>query len=292
MMCTHGYYQLSHSIALISKERYEYLQSLFPEFHSIQENQIESCDICESELQDMEQTKSVGKSLKNKFKQLWKPSTCPLYFKEFTYYLVSSTFTESFLEYTLGKTFELIGIDNTSLLCCHELLLYDLNDKWDRNSNHFRLLIESEWNQLVQTFGNGNPTLSVSVTQDVNGEDVLFTCNVDVCNDCRKARLLDYIQTTVLVRLIQSDSSDGVDEVDDLSFNTPSKESKDFKESENLKEPAQKKNRGKTCTGYFDCKNLAVFQETSGTVFFCQEHRPKQIPTTVIVVEKEPLTII
>ena len=57
----------------------------------------------------------------------------------------------------------------------------------------------------------------------------------------------------------------------------------EVKESE--KEPAPKKHKGKTCTGYFGCKNIASFQENSGTVY-CREHRPKNIHTTAILVEK------
>ena len=53
--------------------------------------------------------------------------------------------------------------------------------------------------------------------------------------------------------------------------------------------PAQKqtkeKRKGKTCTGYFGCTNLAVFQEPSGTLF-CRDHKPKQVQTVVIQSEK------
>ena len=55
---------------------------------------------------------------------------------------------------------------------------------------------------------------------------------------------------------------------------------------ESPKEPATKKNKGKSCSGYFGCKNIASFvEESSGTVY-CRDHRPKQIPTVAILVEK------
>ena len=59
----------------------------------------------------------------------------------------------------------------------------------------------------------------------------------------------------------------------------------DMKELENSKEPAPKKSKRKTCTGYFGCKNSASFQETSGTLY-CREHRPSKVTTTAIMVEK------
>ena len=59
----------------------------------------------------------------------------------------------------------------------------------------------------------------------------------------------------------------------------------DIKQLENSKAPAPRKSKGKTCTGYFGCKNPAVFQENSGTVY-CRDHRPNKVPTTAILVEK------
>ena len=55
---------------------------------------------------------------------------------------------------------------------------------------------------------------------------------------------------------------------------------------ESPKEPATKKNKGKSCSGHFGCKNIASFvEESSGTVY-CRDHRPRQIPTVAILVEK------
>ena len=52
------------------------------------------------------------------------------------------------------------------------------------------------------------------------------------------------------------------------------------------KQSSTKKQRGKNCTGHFGCNNLAVFIETSGTLY-CREYRPHQVPTA-IGVEKKP----
>ena len=57
-------------------------------------------------------------------------------------------------------------------------------------------------------------------------------------------------------------------------------------------QPSQKKlkpkSHGKVCTGYFGCKNIAVSQEACGTLF-CREHKPKQVPTTLIQSDKSSL---
>ena len=55
---------------------------------------------------------------------------------------------------------------------------------------------------------------------------------------------------------------------------------------ESPKEPATKKNKGKSCSGYFGCKNNASFVEQSSGTVYCRDHRPKQIPTVAILVEK------
>ena len=53
-----------------------------------------------------------------------------------------------------------------------------------------------------------------------------------------------------------------------------------------LTQPNKKeKKKGQSCTGYFGCKNLAQYQEASGTLY-CKEHRPKQVQTLIITSDK------
>ena len=47
----------------------------------------------------------------------------------------------------------------------------------------------------------------------------------------------------------------------------------------------KEKKKGKNCTGYFGCNNIAIYQEQSGTLF-CKVHRPKQVQTSVIPSDK------
>ena len=55
---------------------------------------------------------------------------------------------------------------------------------------------------------------------------------------------------------------------------------------ESPKEPATKKKQREELQCYFGCKNIASFvEESSGTVY-CRDHRPRQIHTVAILVEK------
>ena len=44
--------------------------------------------------------------------------------------------------------------------------------------------------------------------------------------------------------------------------------------------------RDKLCNGFFGCKNIATFKETSGTLF-CRDHKPKNVPLETVQVEKK-----
>ena len=59
----------------------------------------------------------------------------------------------------------------------------------------------------------------------------------------------------------------------------------DFKESENSKEPAQNKKQRENMHWIFWLQESSSVSRNFWNSF-CREHRPKQIPTTAIVVEK------
>ena len=58
----------------------------------------------------------------------------------------------------------------------------------------------------------------------------------------------------------------------------------DCKAPPHSKETKEKK-KGKTCTGYFGCQNIAAYHEASGTAY-CRIHKPKHVQTSAIQTDK------
>ncbi|KAI1316284.1 hypothetical protein EDD11_010192 [Mortierella claussenii] len=107
------------------------------------------------------------------------------------------------------------AIDNSGLLCKHDLFIFDLNNAADAESDDDLYIVnEEEWAYFRAIYGGG-PEIVLTRTEamDTDGNVVVFHLQSapDVCCTCRNERILDFSCTTLLIRVFNSgETADGL----------------------------------------------------------------------------------
>ncbi|KAF9932986.1 hypothetical protein FBU30_006810 [Linnemannia zychae] len=112
-----------------------------------------------------------------------------------------------------------IMIDNSPLLCKHDLFLYDLGNPADKNhKNDIAIVSKEDW-QHLQNIYSGGPEITITKQESMEIEDNTIHNTIHTtlgstiqsnpvhCPDCRNERVLDFSTTTLIVRVYEPGKS-------------------------------------------------------------------------------------
>ncbi|KAJ3291635.1 hypothetical protein HK104_005915 [Borealophlyctis nickersoniae] len=169
---------------LISEQAFVILQSKFCDMYALADDEpiCPECSLRETQeweaAQDLREQAAAHKAqlrrlLDNKRREAFTPGT--------QHYILSMETSFSLLE-------------NAPLLCEHASLLYDVSHELEGCGDDYVLLTEEEWNTLQGAWYTCDTPIRLT---QANGE--IVGSDPPMCQDCRHKRLLDWIQTAVVV---------------------------------------------------------------------------------------------
>ncbi|KAG0199905.1 hypothetical protein BGX33_011321 [Mortierella sp. NVP41] len=127
------------------------------------------------------------------------------------YYAVSEDFFRKWMSFVKRPTVnERPGmIDNSDLLCKHDLFLFDLGNPVDEeNDDDVSVIKEDEWSYLKAMYGGG-PEIIITMQKSMDTDDdsaqaatrLTVQSTPAHCPECRNERILDFSSTTFIIRV-------------------------------------------------------------------------------------------
>ncbi|KAF9090462.1 hypothetical protein BGX29_011475 [Mortierella sp. GBA35] len=127
------------------------------------------------------------------------------------YYAVSEDFFQKWMSFVKRPTVnERPGmIDNSDLLCKHDLFLFDLGNPVDEeNDDDVSVIKEDEWSYLKAMYGGG-PEIIITMQESMDTDDdsaqaatrLTVQSTPAHCPECRNERILDFSSTTFIIRV-------------------------------------------------------------------------------------------
>ncbi|WVF71134.1 hypothetical protein IAT40_005931 [Kwoniella sp. CBS 6097] len=184
----------------ITDEALMLLRSIFGDFPAFQKDHP-TCQIC-SEADKMDEgARETRRADVSAHKKIRKDILRSATVYDLDHYGIPSGFVEELEEYIAGKHSERPQL---RLLCDHGGLDYD------PEKDRVYLLTERGWNILQELYGEQEPVVLRFGPDYVSGRQrqVVNDCKM-TCEDCRRARLLDWKVVSIPIRVYQDNSNNG-----------------------------------------------------------------------------------
>ncbi|KAF9541857.1 hypothetical protein EC957_002627 [Mortierella hygrophila] len=212
------------------------------------------------------------------------------------YYAVSRDFMKRWMGFTKDpvKNERPKILDNSGLLCKHDLFLFDLNNPADKKHNENVVVIrEGEWSYFRSIYGGG-PDIVIINQESVEGDDSsthdhVFSTVQSTPAHCPECRILDFSTTTLTVRIykanefvINDESSSTPASTDNSQAPTPTNDTPPSDTTTNAKSkrkqvPAhgstgtRQSKRIRTGKVHYDERSFSEIMELKGTFPLCQK---------------------
>ncbi|KAG9070684.1 hypothetical protein KI688_008223 [Linnemannia hyalina] len=184
-------------------------------------------------------------------------------------------------------------LDNSGLLCKHDLFLFDLNNPADKKHNeNVAVVREDDWSYLRAMYGGG-PDIVIVNQESVKGDDSsahdhVFSAVQSTPAHCPECRILDFSTTTLTVRIykanefvVNDEASSTPASADNSQAPTPTDDSLPSNTTTNAKSKrkqipvlgstgTRQSKRIKTGKVHYDERRFSEIMELKGTFPLCQ----------------------